>query len=72
MKRENCGLVADPDSPEEVAAAIQQLKADPAKLNAMGQRARKASEKFMRQNELEKFGAVLEEAAQSHRGQGRS
>jgi glycosyltransferase involved in cell wall biosynthesis len=72
VKRENCGLVADPDSPEQVAAAIQQLKADPSELNAMGQRARKASEKFMRQNELDKFGAVLEEAAQSHREQGRS
>lgn len=71
VKRENCGLVADPDSPEEVAAAIQQLKADPPELNAMGQRARKASEKFMRQNELDKFGAVLEEAAQFHREQGR-
>ncbi len=72
VKRENCGLVADPDSPEEVAAAIQQLKADPAELHRMGQRARKASEKFMRQNELQKFVGVLEEAAQSHREQGRS
>lgn len=68
VKRENCGLVADPDSPEEVAAAMQQLKADPTELRSMGERARKASEKFMRQDELDKFGSVLEEAAQSHRG----
>lgn len=72
VKRENCGLVADPDRPEEVAAAIQQLKSNPEELDAMGQRARKASEKFMRQNELQKFLGVLEEAAQSHMEQRRS
>lgn len=72
VKRERCGLVADPDRPEEVAAAIQRFKADPTELHAMGQRARKASEKFMRQNELQKFVAVIEEAAQSHSKQGRS
>lgn len=71
VRNENCGLVADPDKPEDVADAIQKLKANPAELCAMGQRARKASEKFMRQNELEEFVAVLAEAAQSRITQGR-
>jgi colanic acid biosynthesis glycosyl transferase WcaI len=65
VRSENCGMVADPDKPEEVAAAIQALKSDPARLEAMGRRARKASEKYASADELEKFVGVLEEAAQS-------
>lgn len=72
VKRENCGLVANPDKPEEVAAAIQRLQADPAELQTMGHNARKASEKFLRRNELEKFSMVMEEATQSHMKQERS
>jgi colanic acid biosynthesis glycosyl transferase WcaI len=64
VRSENCGFVADPDNPEEVAAAIQALKSDPARLEAMGQRARKASEKYASTEELDKFIGVLEEAAQ--------
>jgi glycosyltransferase involved in cell wall biosynthesis len=63
VRHEDCGMVVDPDKPEEVAAAIQTLKSDPARLAAMGQRARKASEKYVKENELEKFVRVLEEVA---------
>jgi glycosyltransferase involved in cell wall biosynthesis len=63
VRYEDCGVVADPDNPEDVAAAIQRLKSDPGRLEAMGQRARKASQKYAKENELEKFVGVLEEAA---------
>ena len=72
VRREDCGLVVDPDKPADVAEAIQTLKDDPARLAAMGQRARKASEKYARANELEKFVGVVEEAAHSCVTQGHS
>jgi glycosyltransferase involved in cell wall biosynthesis len=73
VRHEDCGLVIDPDKPEDVAAAIQTLQSDPARLEAMGQRARKASEKYVKEKELEKFAGVLEEAAaQSRKYQGHS
>jgi colanic acid biosynthesis glycosyl transferase WcaI len=68
VRREDCGLVVDPDKPAEVAQAIQALKGDPARLEAMGRRARKASEKYVRSNELEKFVGVVEGAATHSRG----
>ncbi|HLW83203.1 MAG TPA: glycosyltransferase family 4 protein [Candidatus Acidoferrales bacterium] len=71
IRRERCGLVADPDKPAEVASAIESLKNDPAQLALMGQRAREASRQFARANELDKFVSVVEEA-QSHAAQGHS
>lgn len=69
VRRHECGVVVDPDKPADVAEAIQMLKSDPARLEAMGQRARKASEKYARANELEKFVDVIEEAhSQRSRG----
>lgn len=71
VRNEDCGMVVDPDKPADVAAAIQMLKSDPARLEAMGHRARKASEKYAKENELTKFVGVLEEAAEhfaNHRG----
>lgn len=65
VRRHECGVVVDPDKPEDVAEAIQALKSDRGRLQAMGQRARKASEEYARGNELEKFVEVLEEAAHS-------
>lgn len=71
VRRHECGVVVDPDKPTDVADAIQSLKNDPARLQAMGQRARKASEQYARANELEKFVDVLEEAtADSRRSRG--
>ena len=62
--RENeCGLVADPDNPLAVAAAIRELRSDPGRLRLMGERAREASRKYVRVAELEKFVAVIEDAA---------
>ncbi|MGH9711534.1 MAG: glycosyltransferase family 4 protein, partial [Candidatus Acidiferrales bacterium] len=64
----DCGLVADPDKPSEVAAAIRTLKSDPVRLAAMGERAHKAAENYARVKELEKFVAVIEEIHPSARG----
>ncbi|HEV2299737.1 MAG TPA: glycosyltransferase family 4 protein [Candidatus Acidoferrales bacterium] len=62
--RENeCGLVANPDNPAAVAAAIRALRSDPVRLNLMGEHAREAAKKYARVAELEKFVGVIEEAA---------
>ncbi len=64
VRREACGLVVDPDNPAALAAAIQSLKNNPAELAAMGQRAREAARQFARDDELQKFVEVVEDAAQ--------
>jgi colanic acid biosynthesis glycosyl transferase WcaI len=65
--RENeCGLVADPDSPAAVAAAIRTLRSDPARLQAMSRCASDAARKYARVNELERFLGVIEQAARPH------
>lgn len=62
--RENqCGLITDPDNPAAVAAAIRALRNDPARLRAMGERAREASKRYARVSELDKFIGVIEQAA---------
>jgi len=65
-----CGLAADPDDPAAVAAAIRELRSDPARLTSMGERARETSYKYAKVNELQRFVAIVEEAA-SHRKGGR-
>jgi colanic acid biosynthesis glycosyl transferase WcaI len=63
-----CGLAADPDDPAAVAAAIRQLRGDPAKLADMGRRAREISSKYARVKEIERFIGILEEAARDSNG----
>ncbi len=58
-----CGLAADPDDAAAVAAAIRELRRDPARLADMGRRARETAAKYARVNELEKFAAIIEDAA---------
>jgi colanic acid biosynthesis glycosyl transferase WcaI len=58
-----CGLAADPDDPAAVAAAIRELRAQPARLAEMGRRARETAAKYARVNELERFIAIIESAA---------
>ena len=68
VRESGCGVVADPDDPQAVAAAIRELRNDPARLAEMGRRAREAAGKYVRVNELEKFAPILEEAAQQQSG----
>jgi colanic acid biosynthesis glycosyl transferase WcaI len=58
-----CGVAADPDDPAAVAAAIRELRAQPARLTEMGHRARETAAKYARVNELERFVAIVEDAA---------
>jgi colanic acid biosynthesis glycosyl transferase WcaI len=60
-----CGLVADPDDANAVAAAILKLQSDSAALNEMGRRARETAEKYARVKELQRFLAVVEESIHS-------
>ena len=61
-----CGLAADPDDPAGVAAALRELRSDSARLADMGRRARETAAKYARVNELEKFAAIIEDAARIH------
>jgi colanic acid biosynthesis glycosyl transferase WcaI len=63
-----CGIAADPDHAAGVAAAIRELRSDPARLANMARRAREAAAKYARVNELEKFRLVIEEAAKYSNG----
>ncbi len=56
-----CGMSADPDDPAGVAAALIELRNDPAQLAQMGSRAREVAAKYARVNELERFADVMEE-----------
>lgn len=58
-----CGVAADPDDPAAVAGAIRELRAQPARLAEMGRRAAETAAKYARVNELERFVAIVEDAA---------
>jgi len=60
-----CGVAADPDDPAAVAAAIRELRAQPARLAAMGSRARETAAKYARVDELKRFVAIIESAAKT-------
>ena len=60
-----CGVACDPDRPEEVAAAIQRLAANPMRLETMAQAAKAAAPDYDRVLEARKFMQVMEEAAQA-------
>jgi glycosyltransferase involved in cell wall biosynthesis len=66
-----CGLAADPDDPAGVAAAIRELRADPARLAEMGRRARETAKNYARVDELNRFVAAVEGAVPV-RGRGRT
>jgi glycosyltransferase involved in cell wall biosynthesis len=57
-----CGLAVDPDDPAAVAAAIRQLRDDPARLAEMGRRARETAKTYAKVDELNRFAAVMEDA----------
>lgn len=57
-----CGLTADPDDPAAVAAAIRELRSNPARLALMGRRAREAAAKYAKLKELRRFSEIVEQA----------
>lgn len=59
--RQEFGVAADPDNPEELILAIASLAGDPKKIAAMGAAARVASFGYDRVNELRKFNQIIEE-----------
>ncbi len=71
---EGCGVVVDPANAGGIAAAISELAGDPARLEAMGQAAKRVADKYARDGELAKLVALVEQAAapvQSTKTQGR-
>ena len=56
------GVVADPDNPAELVAAIRGLLAKPAVLTKMREAARAAAHEYDRVNEIRKFTQIIEEA----------
>jgi colanic acid biosynthesis glycosyl transferase WcaI len=63
-----CGLAADPDDPNAVAAAIRELRSNPSRLAEMGRRAQETAKKYATVNELERFTEIIEEAAGERNG----
>ena len=63
VRREGCGVAADPDRPESVAEAVRQVLQDPAHRAEMGRRAREVARKHDKVGELQLFLRTLEEAA---------
>src|SRR4029077_1162553 len=60
--RIGCGVVADPDSAEDVATEILALSAETSRVLEMGEGARGAANDYNRISELHKFLGVVEEA----------
>src|SRR5271163_598995 len=48
VRESGCGIAVDPDDPAAVAAAIRELRDDPARLAEMGRRARESANKYAR------------------------
>lgn len=63
-----CGLAADPEDAEAVAAAILRLRDDPARVAEMGARAREAAFMYARVTELERFAEIVEQVVPSPMG----
>jgi colanic acid biosynthesis glycosyl transferase WcaI len=71
VRESGCGLAADPDDPAAIAAAIRDLRGDPARRAEMGRRSRETAEKYARVNELARFVRIMEEAASTNNNGGR-
>jgi colanic acid biosynthesis glycosyl transferase WcaI len=70
VRRYGCGLVADPDAPEDVARALRWLRAHPAELTRMRQRAAQAAADFDQHRQLEHFVRTVERVAADRRAAG--
>jgi glycosyltransferase involved in cell wall biosynthesis len=67
VRASGCGISADPDDPIGVAAAIQELRSNPARLAEMGRRAKETATRYARVDELNRFAAAIEEVGGTER-----
>jgi len=58
------GIAADPDRPDEIAAAVRKLAAAPERVARMGLAARLAAPSYQRANELQKFARLISGATE--------
>lgn len=65
VTRSGCGLVADPDDPASVAAAVRALVQDRARLEKMAQRARSIAPEYERGRQLARFVQLIEQVTAS-------
>jgi colanic acid biosynthesis glycosyl transferase WcaI len=70
VRDSRCGLTAEPDDAEGVAAAIRTARDNPSELAEMGRRARDVAAKYARVKELQLFRAIVEEVLPNHNGGG--
>lgn len=64
VRRERCGVAADPDDPQGVAEAVRALQHDPSELENMGRRAQEVAKNYDRVKQLEIFTRVIEEVGE--------
>jgi glycosyltransferase involved in cell wall biosynthesis len=67
VTEEGCGMSADPDDPDAVAAAIRELRSDPARLLEMGRRAQESAIRYARVGELQHLIEIMEDTC-NHNG----
>jgi colanic acid biosynthesis glycosyl transferase WcaI len=67
VTEEGCGMWADPDDPAAVAAAIRELRSDPARLAEMGRRAQESAMRYARVEELQHLVEIMEHTC-NHNG----
>jgi glycosyltransferase involved in cell wall biosynthesis len=65
VARSGCGVIADPDDPASVAAAIRMLVRDKKKLEQMAERARAIAPEYERKKQLERFVQLTEQIGSS-------
>ena len=68
----DCGFVADPDDPEDIAAKIMRAMANPGALDGMGVSARKAGMEFSQNREMDRFVDLIEITAKSRQSRSMS
>jgi glycosyltransferase involved in cell wall biosynthesis len=60
VREHNCGLVASPDDPAAVAAAVRWARDHPQEMDAMGERARRAAQRFDRRAMIAQFLDIVQ------------
>lgn len=70
VRDSRCGLTAEPEDAEGVAAAIRTARDNPGELAEMGRRAHEAAAKYARVKELQVFRAIIEEVLPNENGGG--